>query len=130
MNLAVNSPLISRQPAFGMTYAFLPFAASFFAAWDITRWQGRSQLERVRAIVANQLINNEQFATMNSRLSEAIVKLQTLAQMSGQASEPAQKNGRGDLHGPQRMHDVVAISSFRNPVGNPNSSTAPEDCAW
>ena len=33
--------------------------------------------------MANQLINNEQFATMNSRLSEAIVKLQTLAQMSG-----------------------------------------------
>ena len=41
--------------------------------------------------MANQLINNEQFATMNSRLSEAIVKLQTLAQMSGQVTEASQK---------------------------------------
>ena len=53
--------------------------------------------------MANQLINNEQFATMNSRLSEAIVKLQTLAQMSGQASEPAQKT--------QLLSELEALTS-------------------
>ena len=53
--------------------------------------------------MANQLINNEQFATMNSRLSEAIVKLQTLAQMSGQANEAAQKT--------QLLSELEALTS-------------------
>ena len=45
---------------------------------------------------------------MNSRLSEAIVKLQTLAQMSGQASEPAQKT--------QLLSELEALTSAQSEV--------------
>ena len=53
--------------------------------------------------MASQLINNEQYDSMNSRLTEALVKLQTLAQMSGQATDAAQKS--------QLLSELEALTS-------------------